>query len=202
MRKSFENPKSRVKVEPFGSFVSGLSIWNSDVDLVVTGLAVPSRITGGFSQADKPFVSRCLERIASQLRRCDFHSIDSKVHDEVCMQLGWSVHLNCNVPHVISSFKQFSQTIVLTDNNCLQYVSSSRTKRLEIRKLMVIRTARIPIIKLQTASAVTADVSLGDESGPRAARYVAQQIAAYPPLAPLTLVLKVQTFGCLLDHGV
>jgi hypothetical protein len=60
---------------------------------------------------------------------------------------------------------------------------------------MIIRTARIPIIKLVTGPAsgdVVADVSLGDDSGPAAARYVTQQIAAYPPLAPLVLVLKAR----------
>jgi DNA polymerase sigma len=36
-RKAFENSK-RATVQPFGSLVSGLSTWASDVDLVVTGL--------------------------------------------------------------------------------------------------------------------------------------------------------------------
>jgi len=45
-----------------------------------------------------------------------------------------------------------------------------------------------------------ADVSLGDESGPAAARYVTQQIAAYPPLAPLVLVLKVYLRRCGLNE--
>jgi DNA polymerase sigma len=69
---------------------------------------------------------------------------------------------------------------------------------MDLRSLVIIRTARIPIIKLQTGPAsgsVVADVSLGDESGPAAARYVTQQIAAYPPLAPLVLVLKVHFGG-------
>ena len=67
---------------------------------------------------------------------------------------------------------------------------------MEVRSLIIIRTARIPIIKLQTGpvgpcEGIVADISLGDESGPAAAHYVTQQIAAFPPLAPLTLVLKV-----------
>jgi hypothetical protein len=72
-----------------------------------------------------------------------------------------------------------------------------RARRLDLRSLVIIRTARIPIIKLQTgpaAGGVVADVSVGDGSGPAAARYVAQQIAAYPPLAPLVLVLKAGGF--------
>jgi non-canonical poly(A) RNA polymerase PAPD5/7 len=51
-----------------------------------------------------------------------------------------------------------------------------RYKKLPIKKLIIIRTARIPIIKLETTTRVTADISLGDLSGPRAANYVAQQV--------------------------
>ena len=38
---------SHVDVEVFGSFANNLSTWNSDVDLVVTGLLEPDRVTGG-----------------------------------------------------------------------------------------------------------------------------------------------------------
>ena len=31
----------------FGSFANGLSTWNSDLDLVVTGVMEPDRISGG-----------------------------------------------------------------------------------------------------------------------------------------------------------
>ncbi|GBF99928.1 poly(a) polymerase [Raphidocelis subcapitata] len=137
---------ARVKVHPFGSFVSGLSTWNSDVDIVISGLVTPSRLTGGFAQADKRYVTRVLERVAKELRRA---------------------------------------------------------RRLDLRSLVIIRTARIPIIKLQTgpaAGSVVADVSVGDGSGPAAARYVAQQIAAFPPLAPLVLVLKVYLRRCGLNE--
>eukprot|EP00775_Hariotina_reticulata_P011452 gene11452-11598_t len=66
-RRAFETHQ-HVKVQPFGSFVNGLSTWNSDVDLVVTGLVKPSRITGGFSRNDKRLVYRALDKIAYQLR--------------------------------------------------------------------------------------------------------------------------------------
>ncbi|KAI8469643.1 MAG: hypothetical protein J3K34DRAFT_522009 [Monoraphidium minutum] len=137
---------ARVKVQPFGSFVSGLSTWNSDVDIVISGLVTPSRLTGGFGQADKRFVTKVLDRVARELRR---------------------------------------------------------GHRIDLRSLVIIRTARIPIIKLQTGpqhGSVVADISLGDESGPAAARYVTQQIAAYPPLAPLVLVLKVYLRRCGLNE--
>ena len=47
-----------------------------------------------------------------------------------------------------------------------------------------------------------ADVSLGDDSGPAAANWVTKQIAAYPPLAPLVLVLKVYLRRCGLNEVV
>jgi non-canonical poly(A) RNA polymerase PAPD5/7 len=43
----------------------------------------------------------------------------------------------------------------------------------------MIRTARIPLIKMETNSRVVADISLGDGSGPRAANYVAQQVRGW-----------------------
>ncbi|WIA23026.1 hypothetical protein OEZ86_009941 [Tetradesmus obliquus] len=141
-KRSFEDV-SHIRVQPFGSFVNGLSTWNSDVDLVVTGLAKPSRITGGFSHNDKKVVYRALDRIAAALRK---------------------------------------------------------QRKLSISKMTIIRTARIPLIKLETNSRVVADISLGDTSGPRAANYIAQQIGLYPSLAPLVLVLKVYLRSCGLNE--
>jgi DNA polymerase sigma len=48
----------------------------------------------------------------------------------------------------------------------------------------------VPLAQLVTRSRVAVDVSISDDSGPRAARYMAQQCRAYPPLKPLVLVLK------------
>lgn len=42
--------------------------------------------------------------------------------------------------------------------------------------MIIIRTARIPIIKMETSTRVVADISLGDVSGPKAANYIAQQV--------------------------
>jgi DNA polymerase sigma len=56
------------------------------------------------------------------------------------------------------------------------FVAACRQKKLSIRKMTIIRTARIPLIKLETNSRVVADISLGDTSGPRAANYIAQQV--------------------------
>jgi DNA polymerase sigma len=43
VKKAFITNGRRVEVEPFGSFVNNLSTWNSDVDLVVTGVMEPDR---------------------------------------------------------------------------------------------------------------------------------------------------------------
>jgi non-canonical poly(A) RNA polymerase PAPD5/7 len=58
----------------------------------------------------------------------------------------------------------------------LPHLLICRQKKLSIRKMTMIRTARIPLIKLETNSKVVADISLGDASGPRAANYIAQQV--------------------------
>jgi non-canonical poly(A) RNA polymerase PAPD5/7 len=130
---------STVRVEAFGSFVSGTSTWASDVDLVVRGLLPPARdnahTSPSYRGAERAAVSRALDRLARQLRR---------------------------------------------------------SPRLELAALSVIRSARVPIIRLTTMDTlVTADVSVHDASGPRAARWVAEQCRAFPALAPLTAVLKV-----------
>ncbi|GFR52957.1 hypothetical protein Agub_g15630, partial [Astrephomene gubernaculifera] len=62
--------------------------------------------------------------------------------------------------------------------------------RLHLTKLLPIRHARVPILKLATAGGVNVDVSIAGVSGPRAAEYLRQQVSAYPPLRPLVLVLK------------
>jgi DNA polymerase sigma len=65
---------------------------------------------------------------------------------------------------------------VSVEHVCGTLCQCCRQKKLSIRKMTMIRTARIPLIKLETNSRVVADISLGDASGPRAANYVAQQV--------------------------
>jgi hypothetical protein len=60
--------------------------------------------------------------------------------------------------------------------SCIACGTYRRYRKLPIKKLIIIRTARIPIIKLETSTRVVADISLGDGSGPKAARYIAQQV--------------------------
>lgn len=54
--------------------------------------------------------------------------------------------------------------------------------------MIIIRTARIPIIKLETTTNVVADISLGDSSGPKAANYVAQQVSCTSHLSSTFLL--------------
>lgn len=132
-----------VEVQAFGSFVNGLSLWDSDIDVVTTGVMFPDKLTGGFDRTDRRAVANQLDKIVQQLRK---------------------------------------------------------NKKIGISKIQVIRSARIPIIKLTTKSKVVVDISLGDKSGPRAANYVIEQIRGYPPLKPLVLVLKVYLKSCGLNE--
>lgn len=58
-----------MNAELFGSFASGLSTWASDVDMVVTGLAVPDRVTGGYDRGERDAIARMLDRLVRQLKR-------------------------------------------------------------------------------------------------------------------------------------
>lgn len=55
--------------EAFGSFTNDLATWHSDLDMVVTGLAVPDRITGGYDRSERSAIAHYLEKIVQQLRR-------------------------------------------------------------------------------------------------------------------------------------
>lgn len=61
--------RKRVKAQVFGSFVNGLSTWNSDVDIVITGVMEPDRISGGYDQSERRTVSLHLDKVAVALRR-------------------------------------------------------------------------------------------------------------------------------------
>eukprot|EP00198_Chlamydomonas_reinhardtii_P004174 XP_001693510.1 poly(a) polymerase [Chlamydomonas reinhardtii] len=132
-----------VELQVFGSFANGLSTWNSDLDLVVTGIYEPDRMTGGYEINDRGRITAKLRKIAEAL---------------------------------------------------------NRSKAIDIERQQLIPRARIPILKLWTKARVTVDVSMSDDSGPRAARYMAQQCRAYPPLKPLVLVLKAYLKACRLNE--
>lgn len=64
------------------------------------------------------------------------------------------------------------------------------SRKMDVSRVQFIPRARIPILKIWTRSRVCVDVSISDDSGPRAARYMAQQARQYAPLRPIVLVLK------------
>ncbi|GLI66381.1 hypothetical protein VaNZ11_010172 [Volvox africanus] len=61
---------------------------------------------------------------------------------------------------------------------------------LSISKLIAIKHARVPILKISTSRGVSVDISVAGMSGPKAAEYIRQQVSAFPALRPLVLVLK------------
>ncbi|KAJ9507932.1 hypothetical protein QJQ45_021174 [Haematococcus lacustris] len=73
-----------------------------------------------------------------------------------------------------------------------------RCKALESPRITIIPKARIPIIKVRVRS-VDVDISLSDDTGVKAAHYLAQQARAYPPMKPLVLVLKSYLVSCGLN---
>ncbi|EFJ50275.1 hypothetical protein VOLCADRAFT_104084 [Volvox carteri f. nagariensis] len=137
-------PNSRqVELQVFGSFANGLSTWSSDLDLVVTGVMEPDRVSGGYELADRAKITARLRKIADAL---------------------------------------------------------NRAKNIDILRQQLIPRARIPILKLWTKSRVCVDVSVSDDSGPRAARYMVQQCRAFPPVKPLVLVVKTYLKACRLNE--
>ncbi|KAF5839343.1 hypothetical protein DUNSADRAFT_1027 [Dunaliella salina] len=58
-----------VDVEVFGSFANGLSTWSSDVDVCVTGLMAPDRVTGCYDVKERGKVTVRLRKIGDYLRR-------------------------------------------------------------------------------------------------------------------------------------
>lgn len=62
--------------------------------------------------------------------------------------------------------------------------------QLNIKKELVIRRARIPIVKLTTSDDIDLDISIGNSSGPRAANFVKEKVEKLPALRPLVLAVK------------
>lgn len=61
----------------------------------------------------------------------------------------------------------------------------------DIRSQLVIRGARIPILKLSLHSGLQVDVSICNDSGLKAVQYLQQACTTLPALRPLVLVLKL-----------
>ncbi|CAD7704658.1 unnamed protein product [Ostreobium quekettii] len=76
-----------------------------------------------------------------------------------------------------------------------QHLRKLKDKLQECPKLHIVDTqliqhAKIPLLKFTTEDGVMVDLSINDDSGPKAARYILEKVRQYPPLRPLALVLK------------
>ncbi|KXZ52970.1 hypothetical protein GPECTOR_8g342 [Gonium pectorale] len=66
---AFPELRGSLRVEPFGSYMTGLGTRTSDIDLVLVGLAEPSPSLGFYSRDERPRISRLLDRLNPVLRR-------------------------------------------------------------------------------------------------------------------------------------
>jgi non-canonical poly(A) RNA polymerase PAPD5/7 len=58
-------------------------------------------------------------------------------------------------------------------------------------KMQVIAKARVPIIKMQDAlTSIHVDISFNMEGGPAEAERIQNYLTEYPPLRPLTMIIK------------
>ncbi|OIW11533.1 hypothetical protein TanjilG_26899 [Lupinus angustifolius] len=74
----------------------------------------------------------------------------------------------------------------------LNALSRALSQRGIAKKIQVIGKARVPIIKfVEKRSGVSFDISFDIDSGPKAAEYIQEAVAKWPPLRPLCLILKV-----------
>ena len=86
---------------------------------------------------------------------------------------------------------------VILDSRCgdpgngLRALALALARRGAARKIALIAKARIPIVKFEeSASGFLFDISFDVANGPAAAEWMREQMAALPPLRPLSLVLK------------
>ncbi|TYK20252.1 non-canonical poly(A) RNA polymerase PAPD5 [Cucumis melo var. makuwa] len=74
----------------------------------------------------------------------------------------------------------------------LQALSRALSQRGMAKKIQVIGKARVPIIKfIEKQSGISFDISFDVQNGPKAADFIKGAISKWPPLRPLSLILKV-----------
>lgn len=65
-----------------------------------------------------------------------------------------------------------------------------RKLRLPLKKQLLIRHARIPILKLTTEDGIDLDVSIGNHGGPKAATFIRSKVEDLSVVRPLVLTVK------------
>ncbi|KAI9071575.1 hypothetical protein K1719_046470 [Acacia pycnantha] len=74
----------------------------------------------------------------------------------------------------------------------LNALSRALSQRGMAKNIMVLGRARVPIIKfVEKKSGLSFDISFDADNGPKAADYIQEAVARWPPLRPLCLILKV-----------
>lgn len=74
-----------------------------------------------------------------------------------------------------------------------------RCAGLGIRRMLIIRSSRIPILRATTHDGVVLDVSFANDSGPKAAAYLKLRADEFTALQPLVLTLKSYLRSCSLN---
>ncbi|KAK4285953.1 hypothetical protein QN277_002576 [Acacia crassicarpa] len=74
----------------------------------------------------------------------------------------------------------------------LNALSRALSQRGMAKNILVLGRARVPIIKfVEKKSGLSFDISFDADNGPKAADYIQEAVARWPPLRPLCLILKV-----------
>ncbi|GFH14814.1 poly(A) polymerase [Haematococcus lacustris] len=169
-----------MEVQVFGSFASGLNTWSSDVDMVVTGIMKPDKATGAPEKSGFVRISRaCVQRKHKAPASCC--SPGWQVFGSFASGLNtWSSDVDMVVTGIMKPDKATGGYDVADRGRVtarLRRIGEGlrRCKALESPRITIIPKARIPIIKVRVRS-VDVDISLSDETGVKAAHYLAQQV--------------------------
>ncbi|MEW5318493.1 MAG: hypothetical protein WDW38_009710 [Sanguina aurantia] len=176
-----------ISVQPFGSHVSGLGMPQSDIDVVVVGLAAPDPGCGFYEKHQRGGIAEAARRAVIEDQGREF-SPPRLARPRVGRP----------ATHMASTCT--SQFHILTGAVAAPHDDRAACRKgsaipahhpvLRPSKLLTIRHSRIPIIKLVTGDGNNVDISVGSCGGPDAARHIRAQVSQQPQLRPLVLVLK------------
>ncbi|XP_071907412.1 uncharacterized protein [Coffea arabica] len=167
------------------------------------------RLEGNWFRANCRFKSPMLQLHKEILDFCDFLSPTpeeqasrNEAIDAVFDVIRY-IWPNCK-PEVFGSFKTglYLPTsdidVVILDSKIsrpqigLQALSRALSQRGIAKKIQVIAKARVPIIKfVEKRSGFAFDISFDVQNGPKAADFIKDAVAKWPPLRPLCLILKI-----------